>query len=101
MEKSNPSECLITHLKRDFNSYRELLAKTAILNEDYLSMIEKYDSKDTFFYLDPPFHDMECQFVACDVDPTQIADALKGLKGKFLLSYNDYPEFLMKKLIPF
>ena len=89
---ANPSECKVSHLKRNFNSYRDLLLKAILMKKDYRDIIRKYDSKDTFFYLDPPYHGIECPYVSCDLNPEQIARAVRGLKGKFLLSYNDHPD---------
>ena len=89
---ANPSECKVSHLKRNFNRYRDLLSKAILLNKDYLDVIRRYDSKDTFFYLDPPYHGIGCLYVSCDVSPEQMARAVHGLKGKFLLSYNDHPD---------
>lgn len=63
-----------------------------IYNEDYKTIIKKFDSKDTFFYLDPPY-EIETMtnnwgYKNLNVTPQEICDLLKSIKGKFILSYN-------------
>ena len=63
-----------------------------IYNEDYKTIIKKFDSKDTFFYLDPPY-EIETMtrnwgYKNLNVSPQEICDLLKSIKGKFILSYN-------------
>lgn len=63
---------------------------------DFEKIIAKYDSKDTLFYLDPPYIDTECYYstVNCKFtrdDHVRLASILKHIKGKFVLSYYDHP----------
>jgi len=64
-----------------------------ILNQDYSSVIKKYDSPKTFFYLDPPYEHSTGKEGVSDykdfVSPDDVYKSLQGLKGKFMLSYND------------
>lgn len=76
----------------NFDKFRDRLSRTRILKRDYREILKKFDGPDTFFYLDPPFHELSCPYVSCDVDPKQIADAVRGLRGKWLLSYNEHPD---------
>lgn len=92
LESEDPSTCTATKLARNFERFRDRLSRTRILKRDYRDILKKYDGPDTFFYLDPPFHELSCPYVSCDVRPRQIADAVRGLKGKWLLSYNDHPD---------
>jgi DNA adenine methylase len=68
------------------------LDKVTIENVSFEKCIEKYDSTDTFFYLDPPYY--KCQdysFVGNKFTFEQhqkLADMLKSTKAKWLLSYN-------------
>jgi DNA adenine methylase len=56
-------------------------------------MLRKYDRPYTFFYLDPPyFNKPYYKFNFTEQDYIELADRLKALKGKFLLSLNDTPE---------
>jgi len=67
---------------------KERLKNTKILNQDY-STTFKYDSKDTFYYFDPPYpgewprEDIHEKF-----DLKEFIDCIKTLKGKFIISIN-------------
>ena len=79
--------------KRDLNklwNVHERLQKVKLTSGDYEKMLDKYDSPDTFFYLDPPYPDRH--FVGqsfedfTEDDLVRLIDKLKGIKGKFILS---------------
>lgn len=80
-------------IKTDFTKYTPLLKNTTILNKNFKTVIEKYDSPKTFFYLDPPYEKSEEQDLYKNikefVSPEDVYNSLKNIKGKFLLSYND------------
>ncbi|MEW6653376.1 MAG: DNA adenine methylase [Bacteroidota bacterium] len=62
---------------------------------DFEQVIKKYDSKNTLFYLDPPYVDAEFYYNNSEVtfkteDHERLAHILKRIKGKFLLSYYDH-----------
>jgi DNA adenine methylase len=74
------------------DKYNERMKKTIITNQDYKKLISKYDSPNTFFYLDPPY-EKSTGLYAHDVLPIKdVYDTLKNIKGKFLISYNDSKE---------
>jgi DNA adenine methylase len=53
----------------------------------------KADRKETFFYLDPPYFKKPLyRFNFEERDYIELAECLRALKGKFLLSLNDTPE---------
>ncbi|MCB5265684.1 MAG: DNA adenine methylase [Candidatus Cloacimonetes bacterium] len=65
-----------------------------IENLSYEKVIEKYDTKSNFFYCDPPYmlgytYENSKQF-----SHETLRDILKGIKGRFILSYDDNPEVL-------
>lgn len=69
---------------------RERFASVTVEWLDWEQCIEKYDSPDTFFYCDPPYHDTEGyrpQFI--ERDREALAVALRRLRGKFLLNDSD------------
>lgn len=73
------------------NKYTERLKNTIILNKDYKEVIKKYDSPNSFFYLDPPYS-MSEDYKYYDnqyININELYDLLKNIKGKFLFSYDD------------
>lgn len=70
------------------------MSNVVIENQDFQTLINHYDRKDTFFYCDPPYIKTE-HFYSCGFnwdDHLRLRDTLFGIKGKFLLSYNDCEE---------
>jgi DNA adenine methylase len=71
----------------------ERLARVQIENLQHEKILELYDRPGTFFYLDPPYYDIRLYRHNLEhSDFEKLAEKLKGLKGKFLLSINDHPE---------
>jgi DNA adenine methylase len=59
----------------------------------YQDILKKYDRPETFFYLDPPYFNRPYyKFNFDEKDYVELAQLLRGLKGRFLLSLNDAPE---------
>lgn len=67
---------------------------------DCIDLIKKYDSEDTFFYVDPPYYKME--FYYSKDFPREkheeLAETLKNIQGKFALSYYDFDD--LRKFYP-
>lgn len=58
----------------------------------YSDIISRYDSTETFFYLDPPYWNCENYYgkgIFSREDFSQLATQLRDIKGKFILSLND------------
>jgi DNA adenine methylase len=70
------------------NRYKDRLQNVIIMNQDYKTIIKKFDSPETFFYLDPPYEN-SYEYEHNDVNPVELCNILSNIKGKFLLSYND------------
>jgi DNA adenine methylase len=69
------------------------LAQVQIECLDFRNLIQKYDREFTFFFLDPPYWNIpgyKADFV--EQDFLDLAEILKNIKGKFLLTINDTPE---------
>tara|TARA_R110002050_G_scaffold136960_1_gene260294 strand:- start:2075 stop:2890 length:816 start_codon:yes stop_codon:yes gene_type:complete len=67
---------------------------TKVENLDYTDLILKYDSPTTFFYVDPPYWKTENYYSNHDFDSEDhntLITHLKLIKGKFALSYYDFP----------
>lgn len=70
---------------------------TNIENMDFQEVIEKYDSETTYFYCDPPYYIVgEGNYYSNHSfsrnDHERLASILKSIKGKFSLSYYDFPD---------
>jgi DNA adenine methylase len=75
--------------------YREHFNKiTFVENSDFQEVVEKYDSSTTYFYMDPPYWKTENYYSNHDFDSKdheRLANCIKEIKGKFGLSYYDFP----------
>lgn len=70
---------------------KEYYKNTQILSTDYKNIIKKFDNSKTFFYLDPPYEKSDTLYKDDVVDLEAMANLLKNIKGRFLLSINDSP----------
>jgi len=62
-------------------------------NLDAVAFIARYDRPATFFYVDPPYYGTAGYAVPWPKDRYRdLAEALSGIAGKFLLSINDTPQ---------
>jgi len=83
----------LIRMEEEMSSIHLRLSSVRIENLSWQKLIEKYDRPETFFYCDPPYHghpDYKHNFALKDFQ--EMADALKDIKGKFMLSINDHPE---------
>lgn len=67
-----------------------LKSLTNVENMDFEDVIKKYDSPDTYFYIDPPYWKTENYYSNHDFDRgdhERLANCLKRIKGKWSLSY--------------
>lgn len=77
--------------KLKWKAYEPHLNKISeILNSDYKEVISKYDSPETFFYLDPPYMGREKYYINHDFNENshyELSHILNNIKGRFALSY--------------
>jgi hypothetical protein len=83
---------------------KERLKDVKVENNDYKGSIN-YDSKETFYYLDPPYPDTENKTIGGDISLIELHNFCKKIKGKFILSLNDvkainevFKDFHIKKV---
>ena len=71
------------------------LCRVAIECLGWLEFIDRYDTKGTLFYLDPPYWGSETSYgegVFSRADFARLAERLSSIEGRFILSINDVPE---------
>ena len=68
---------------------KDYMKNTQVLNENYKTILDKYDDIDSFFYLDPPYENSRDLYKNHKINYIELAKILENLKGKFLLSIND------------
>ena len=105
---SKPEKSSYIDLKGKYKSkyltFRDKLSKpdwlehflkiTEVENMDFADVITKYDGPKTYFYTDPPYWKTENYYSNHDFDREdheRLANVLKEMKGKFSLSYYDFP----------
>ena len=67
---------------------------THVENMDFAEVIKKYDSPNTYFYVDPPYWKTENYYSNHDFDRQdheRLSKSLISMEGKFSLSYYDFP----------
>ena len=78
----------------DLPKYKERLKSVIIENRDFEDLIKTYDRDSALFYVDPPYVASECYYNRNYTkfnkdDHIRLNAVLKGIKGRFILSYND------------
>lgn len=70
------------------------LNRVVIENNDFQQILKTYDRSGTLFYLDPPYYEAEKYYPDRfnPEDHKRLFESLCGIKGKFILSYNDCQE---------
>ncbi|KXH75416.1 MAG: hypothetical protein AM326_03430 [Candidatus Thorarchaeota archaeon SMTZ-45] len=77
----------VSTLLARFESVCSRLQGVKIESGDYQKVVEKYDSKETLFYFDPPYVGYNATLGERKFDEERFLKVLSGLKGKFLLTY--------------
>jgi DNA adenine methylase len=84
-----------TKILKNLSFYQSRLKdNTKLLNQDYASVVKKYDSPTTFFFFDPPYEKTRTIYgygEHKDFDFAKLLEVLRGVKGKFLMTINDSP----------
>ena len=82
---------IASNISAPFLEVQDRLRKVIIEHLDFEQVIRIYDRPGALFYCDPPYIGTERYYKAgfSQQDHERLADVLHGIKGKFLLSYND------------
>ncbi len=68
------------------------LARVVIENKDFCALIKSYDRSESLFFCDPPYVGTETYYDGFTTDDhVRLKNVLSGIKGKFILTYNDDP----------
>ena len=87
----------ITRMKEAIDTCYNDIKSWTIERLDFRELIRRYDSEGTFFYLDPPYHNIKglYEYELTDQDYIEMRDLLQGIRGKYLLNINE-DEFVRK-----
>ena len=95
VDPSKPHNFDLARLEPRLKRIHDRLATVIIENLDWADFIPRYDRPGTLFYLDPPYYGSEDDYgreIFARADFLRLAEALAGIRGRFLLSINDVPE---------
>ena len=90
-----PARFNLTTLEPMLEDLHTRLSGVVIECLDYAEFIARYDRPGTLFYLDPPYWGSEADYgkgMFSRSNFTALADQLRGIRGKFLMSINDTPD---------
>ncbi|MDL2272995.1 DNA adenine methylase [Oscillospiraceae bacterium OttesenSCG-928-G22] len=93
MDTYSLQPCDLRQFYDQITAAHDRLSQVILENKDFENIIKIYDRPGAFFYCDPPY------FMAEDIyavefsheDHYRLFQVLTGIKGKWLLSYNDDP----------
>lgn len=84
----------LARLEEDLSDLHARLASVVVENLPWKACMDRYDRPHTLFFVDPPYHDLT-GYPAGRWELQQyeeLADVLRSLKGRALLTINDHPE---------
>lgn len=93
--KTSPARFDITKLSPMLEDLHTRLTSVVIECLSYEGFIQRYDSKDTLFYLDPPYYNCEDYYghgMFSKDDFIKLNSLLNAIQSRFILSLNDVPE---------
>ena len=87
----------ITRMKEAIDTCYDEIKSWTIERLDFRDLIKRYDSENSFFYLDPPYHNIKglYKYELTDRDYIEMKELLDRIKGKYLLNINE-DEFVLQ-----
>lgn len=85
----------LLRLEEDLSEAHLRLSRVNIENLPYHELISRYDGKDVFFYIDPPYWNCESDYgkgLFNKADFEVLRDTLNKCQGKWLVSINNVPQ---------
>lgn len=95
VSRHRPGRIDVTRLQGELEQLHERMAGVTIERLRWRAFVERYDTPETLFYLDPPYYGCEGDYgpdMFSRDEFIEMAEVLAGLKGRFILSINDRPE---------
>jgi len=68
------------------------LQEVTLENQDYSTVVERYDRDNTLFYLDPPYVGPGDEIYQCEFDHAALLEQLADVDGYWILSYSEFPD---------
>lgn len=90
-----PGRFDVVQLRAELAEIHDRLAGVIVERLPWAELIARYDTPETLFYLDPPYHRSEGDYGAgmfSAADFARMAEVLGAIRGRFILSINDTPE---------
>jgi DNA adenine methylase len=79
-------------IQSSLTDVHQRISRATIEHLDVIDCICRYDRKTTLFFIDPPYLDVAGYAVPFPKERYQeLADILKSISGKFILTINDHP----------
>lgn len=90
---SGPARINLLRLEEDLSAAHLRLARVTLESLPWRACVDRYDRPETLFFLDPPYWKVMGYGVPFGREQYDaLADAMRSLKGKALLTVNDHPE---------
>lgn len=88
----SPRDLFLNKSLEQFAPAKERLRGVFIENSDFADCIKRYDQPRTIFFCDPPYLET-CGYAKefTLTDHERLADTLRGIQGRFLMTVNDHP----------
>ena len=91
-EECKIHQVVTRQLEKHCPEYEARLKKAILHSVDFKTVVDKYDAKDAFIFMDPPYPDTTKPYKGNGVTPAQVCDVARKAKGKVMVTYNDHPD---------